>query len=254
MSDIPQYQPLCQEDHLHIYESSLSPERTVREVDGIINLLGLSRGDKILDLCCGYGRHSINLAQRGYQIVGQDLSEVFLHRAKEDAKAHDVEVQWIHKDMRDIPFKNTFDAAINMFTAFGYFENEDENQKVFQQVHKALKPGGCFLIDIIHRDALMRQYLPYVVTRNDDGSIVIYERHFDLYTSRNKVRTTVIFPDDRRAESYETVHIYTLTDLVRMFEIAGFQVQAYYGGLNGSPLTLDTLRMVVIGRKAASSQ
>lgn len=254
MSYIPRYQPLSEEDHLHIYESSLSSERTVREVDGIISLLGLSPGDKILDLCCGYGRHSINLAQRGYQVVGLDLSEVFLHRAKEEAKAHSVQIQWIHKDMRDIPFESMFDAVINIFTAFGYFENEDENQKVFQQVHKALKPGGCFLIDIIHRDALMRQYIPYVVTQNEDGSIVIYERHFDLYKSRNKVRTTVIFPDGRRAESYETMCIFTLTDLVRMFEIADFQVQAYYGGLNGSPLTLDTLRMVIIGRKAASTQ
>src|SRR5436853_7510593 len=104
MSTVQWYQSFYGEDHLRIYGPALSPSRTAQEVDGIVSLLGLSPGEAILDLCCGHGRHAIALAQRGYQLVGQDLSEVFLRRAAVDAQAQAVEVRWICKDLRDIPF------------------------------------------------------------------------------------------------------------------------------------------------------
>src|SRR5215831_308174 len=85
MTDAPWYKTLFGEDYLRMYEPVLTPERTQREVDGIVNLLALPQGSCILDLCCGHGRHSIALAQHGYQVTGQDLSEVFLHEAEKEA-------------------------------------------------------------------------------------------------------------------------------------------------------------------------
>src|SRR5579859_5025306 len=113
MSDIPWYKAFFGEDYLRIYEPVLSPERTVREVDGIVDLLALPQGSSILDLCCGHGRHAIPLARRGYQVTGQDLSEVFLREAETEAQAQGAHVHWIQGDMRNIPFENEFDAAIN---------------------------------------------------------------------------------------------------------------------------------------------
>src|SRR6266566_2559947 len=117
MTDAPWYKTFFGEDYLHIYEPILTPERTRREVDGIVNLLALPQGSSILDLCCGHGRHAIPLAQRGFQVTGQDLSEVFLREAEKEAQAQSVHAQWLHGDMRNIPFENEFDAAINIFTA-----------------------------------------------------------------------------------------------------------------------------------------
>src|SRR5919108_612225 len=98
MNAIPWYQAFFGEDYLRIYAPFLPAERTAREVAGIINLLNLPTGSAILDLCCGHGRHAIPLAQQGYQVTGQDLSTVFLQRAREAADAQRVQVRWVHGD------------------------------------------------------------------------------------------------------------------------------------------------------------
>jgi SAM-dependent methyltransferase len=251
MNDTPWYKTFFGEDYLQIYGPILSPKRTAQEVEGIINLLALSPGSSLLDLCCGHGRLAIPLAQRGYQVTGQDLSEVFLQHAQTEAEAQGVQVRWVHGDMRDIPFENEFDAVINIFTAFGYLENEGEDQKVLFQVHKALKPGGQFLLETRHHEGLIRYFSPHGIDRYQDGLIVLEERQFDLLTSRTNVLVTMFYPDGRRKEYSHSVRAYTLTELAHMLGEAGLQVQAYYGGLDGSKLTVDSHRLVVVARRGA---
>jgi SAM-dependent methyltransferase len=94
MSEVPWYQELFGEDYLRVWAPMMPPERTERELEGLIQLLGMPEGSSILDLCCGHGRHAIPLAQRGYQVTGQDLSKVFLERAKKEAEARGVEVRY----------------------------------------------------------------------------------------------------------------------------------------------------------------
>src|SRR5690348_2401912 len=102
MSEQPWYKTFFGEDYLRIYDF-LTPERTVREVEGIVGLLRLPEGSSILDLCCGHGRHAVELAKRGYRVTGQDLSEVFLQHARAAVEAEGVDVQWVESDMRSIP-------------------------------------------------------------------------------------------------------------------------------------------------------
>jgi SAM-dependent methyltransferase len=249
MDENPWYKTFFGEDYLRIY-SFLTPERTEREVDGIVRLLDLPPGSAILDLCCGHGRHALALAKQGYRVTGQDLSEVFLQRAQAEAEAQGVQVRWLHSDMRMIPFENEFDAVINIFTAFGYLENEDEDQQVLQQVHKALKPRGLFLLETMHREFLLRSFTASEVYRHADGLIVLEERDFDLLTSHSHVQVTMLSPDGQRREYTHSERIYTLTELARMLAMVGLHVKAYYGGLDGSQLRLTSPRLVVIGSKS----
>ncbi len=250
MRDAPWYKTFFGKDYLRIYAPMLPTERTAREVAGIVTLLALPAGSSILDLCCGHGRHTIALAQLGYQMTGQDLSEVFLHEAQVQAITQNVQVRWVHSDMRNIPFESEFDAVINIFTAFGYLENEDEDQKVLQQVYKALKPGGLFLLETVQRDGLMRHYASQAIRRYPDGLIVLEERNFNLLTSRNEVQVTMLTPDGHRNEYSHSLRVYTLTELVQMLAEANLQVQAYYGGWDGSPLTMDRFRLILLSQKA----
>jgi SAM-dependent methyltransferase len=151
--------------------------------------------------------------------------------------------------MRNIPFENEFDAMINIFTAFGYLESEEEDQKVLRQVHKGLKPGGLFLLETMQREGLMRRFAPSEVNRHADGLIVLEERNFDMLTSRCNVRVTMISPDGQQREYGHAARIYTLTELVRMLNVAGLHIEAYYGGLDGSMLSLDSHRLVVVASK-----
>ena len=249
MANDPWYKTLFGEDYLRMYEPVLTPERTQREVDGIINLLALPQGSSILDLCCGHGRHSVALAQRGYQITGQDLSEVFLHEAEKEAMAKGVHVDWVHSDMRHIPFEDTFDAVINIFTAFGYLETQDEDQGVLKQVSKALRPNGLFLLETLQREKFIRHFEPHMIEHHPDGLIVLEERDFDMLTSRANVKLTMIYADGERKEYGHAARIYTLTELAQMLSRAGLQVKGYYGAWDKSRLTIDSLRLLVLAQK-----
>ena len=249
MTDTPWYKTFFGEDYLHIYEPILTPERTQSDVDGIVNLLALPQGNSILDLCCGLGRHAIPLAQRGYMVTGLDLSEVFLREAEKEALAKGVHVDWLHADMRNIPFENEFDAVINIFTTFGYLENQDEDHQVLKQVCKALKPGGFFLLEIIHREGLIRHFSPHMIEHHPEGLIVLEERDFDLLTSRSKVKITMIYPHGERKEYGHAARVYTLTELAQMLTMAGLQVKAYFGAWDGRELTIDSFRLILLSQK-----
>jgi SAM-dependent methyltransferase len=250
MSEAPWYKTYFGKDYLRKNAPVLPAERTAREVDGIVTLLALPAGSSILDLCCGHGRHTISLARRGYQMTGQDLSEVFLHEAQVQADAQQVQVRWVHSDMRTIPFELEFDAVINIFTAFGYLEDEDEDQKVLQQVYNALKPGGLFLLETVQRDGLMRHYASQAISHYPDGLIVLEERAFDLLSSRNDVVVTMLTSDGQRTEYSHSLRLYTLTELAHMLAVAGLRVKAYYGGWDHNPLTMDSFRLILLGQKA----
>jgi SAM-dependent methyltransferase len=248
MSDMPWYQEFAGADYLRIYSPFLPPERSAREVANIIKLLNLAPSSSILDLCCGHGRHTIPLAQQGYHMTGLDLSQFFLQRAQADAETRGVKARWIQSDMRQIPFDNEFDAIINIFTSFGYLENEEEDLQVLRQVQQALKPGGLFLLETIYQVRVVRTFSPHGIIRYDDGLIVLEERRLNLSESRNEISITMIYPDGRRARHKQSIRVYTLTELRRMLKSVGIEVQAYYGDLDGGVLSVDS-RMVLLGRK-----
>jgi SAM-dependent methyltransferase len=248
----PWYETFFGEDYLRIYAPVLPPERTAAEVEGIVRLLeelGVPAGGAVLDLACGHGRHAIPLAQRGYRVTGQDLSAVFLRRAEADARAAGVDVRWIRADMRVVPFDAEFDAAINIFTAFGYFDAEDEDLEVLRQVRRALQPGGVFLLETLHRDALVRGFQPHGITRHEDGLLVLEERAFDPLSGRSRTRVTMIHPDGTRREHEYRTRVYSATELARLCASAGLEVVGHHGGLDGGALTPTTRRLVLVCRR-----
>jgi SAM-dependent methyltransferase len=251
MAMAPWYETLFDEDYLRLWTPNLPPERAEQELHGLLTLLDLPAGARVLDLCCGHGRHAVPLARLGYRVTGLDLSEVFLERGRRSAQEAGVEVEWLHGDMREIPFKGELDAVINMYTAFGYFEDE-ENLQVLRAVRNALKPGGRFLLDVIHHEGVIRRFQPEGVTRHPDGCIVVEDRKWDCFTGRCDVEMTVIEPNGTRKTLSHSVRIYALTELARMLREAGLQLEAYYGGVDGSPLTLDSRRLAILARRPAA--
>lgn len=127
------WQTLFDEKYLSTYIDRLTPEQTTKEVDFIVSTLDLEKGAKILDLACGHGRHSLELAKRGYRVTGVDYSEHFINIAKENAKKENVNVTYTQGDMREISYKDEFDAVVNIFTSFGYFKDDSDNVKVFKK-------------------------------------------------------------------------------------------------------------------------
>lgn len=244
------YKEFFGQHYLEAYQPVLTAERTAREADFIQKTLALPPGSRILDLCCGHGRHLIELASRGYEMTGLDLNPLFLDIARREAERRGLSPRLELRDMRDIPFVEEFDGVINVFTAFGYLESDDEDQKVLEGVARALKPGGLFLIELMHRDSLVRIFQPRGWYETEAGLKVLQERSFDPLTGRNDVRHITIYPDGTTREMCHSVRIYTLTELAGMLTRAGLRIEVTYGGMDGTPLTLESRRLIILSRRS----
>jgi SAM-dependent methyltransferase len=240
------------EHYLKTYTDAgiLTEERTQQEVDFLEAVMGLEKGARILDLACGHGRHAVELARRGYKVVGQDLNSFFLEKAKEAAKGARVQVQWIQGDMREILFEREFDAIVNLFTAFGYLETDEEDEKVLRQVAKALKLGGKFVLDVMNREWVMRNYQARDWQEFPDDSVELYDRSFDFATSRSHERRLYIHPDGSKEDHNVVLRYYTLQEVVAMCQRSGLRFREAYGTFAKEPYSLNTQRCIVVAEKS----
>jgi len=239
-------------DERYLAVAPNDPERTTREVDFVVEQLALEAGAEVLDLACGHGRHSIELASRGFRLTGLDASEPSLARAREAAADAGVEVEWVHADMRELDAVERYDAIVNLFTAFGYFEDEADDARVLTNVARALKPGGGFLIDTINQAALVGGFRPQAWQELDDGTLFFENREYDLRTSRSKAHWLFVRQDGSRAELRHSLRIYAYHELARLLEGAGLVVDGAWGGFDGAELTRETWRLILRARRPSS--
>ena len=142
----------------HIFEPVLfNPQRiarTVAEVDSLRRLLSIGPGASILDLCCGIGRHSLELARRGYHVTGVDRTQAYIEKACEAAAQEGLAAVFAVADMRDCWEPCKYDAVVNLFGSFGYFEDPEDDRSVVANAFASLRPGGRFLIETMGKEIL----------------------------------------------------------------------------------------------------
>lgn len=233
-------------EYLEVY-SHRDDDEASRDINNIENLLLFSGGSKILDLACGNGRHSVELAKRGHEVTGVDLSEDLLDVARDRAEKEAVEVSFMRCDMRDLPFDSGFDYVLNMFTSFGYFENDKENSKILASIHKTLVRGGRFLIDYIN----VHHVLGSLVAEDNkevNGKMVRQQRSYNPETRRLE-KKILISSEDGEKEFLESVRLYEVDEIIRMAESAGLYIESTFGSLQGTSFDQSAPRAVIIGRK-----
>ncbi len=244
------YQSFFGQDYLDVYDFQFTEERAAKETAFAAKALELQRGERVLDLCCGQGRHAVQLAGMGLDVTGLDLSEQYLRLTDAAAKEKGLSVETVHADMREIPFEAHFDAIVNMFSSFGYLESEAEDAKVLASIRRALKPGGRVLLDLLNRDWVVDNYIQNDWHRGDDGTLYLEHRELDLLTSRNHVTFTAIRPDGSQQEIVgHHIRLYTLREAVGMIEAAGLAYEAVYGGFEGETYGIDTRRMIIVAQR-----
>jgi len=225
-------------------------KRSPAEVRFILRALGLGRGASLLDVCCGPGRHSLPLAKRGLRVTGLDASIPYLLEARAKARAQGLRASFVHGDMRRIPFKAEFDAAICMFTSFGYFRRERDNLRVLRAVARALKPGGLFLLDVIDRAWLARNATPKDWHFLDDGGFLLEERRLTDDCRRARVRWVRVFPDGKSMERSFALRHYDRSELSALLEKAGLRPLKAWGDFDGSRPGAATRRILALSKKA----
>ncbi|HUT55227.1 MAG TPA: methyltransferase domain-containing protein [bacterium] len=222
----------------------LGPE----QAEKIKKALRLRKGSSVLDLCCGIGRHSVPLAKMGIRVTGFDMNAAYLSRARSLARREGVKVRFIRGDMRELDFKAEFDAVINMFTSFGYYDDET-NLRILQRIGKALKPKGRLLLDTINRDFLVADFRKWRM-EEIGGELLLNRHEFDPRTSRLKTRWRFIKGGSVEDMGGFDLRTYSLHELIAMIESAGMAVTGTYGGLGREPFKLDSNRIVIVAAKS----
>ncbi|MBU5673140.1 class I SAM-dependent methyltransferase [Paenibacillus brevis] len=242
------YEKSFGEDYLLIYKHRNQQEANYF-VKMIMGWLKLPLGSQILDLCCGAGRYALALADAGYHVTGVDLSPVLLRKAKEaDLDRH---VRWVEGDMRALPedgtFTECFDAVVNLFTSFGYFETDDEQFNVLMQIRRGLKPGGRFVIDVINAKYIQDTFVPFSQRKEND--MLISERRWVQNSFVNK--EIVIEKAGSHPRTYtERVKLYSLEVLGAMLQDAGLVLDKVYGGYGGESYDERcSPRMILLGER-----
>ena len=234
------------DDYLKIYRAMIPPETTAAEVDFLETVLAPPAGGAILDLACGYGRHAIALARRGYRVTGVDFHPGYLAAAERDAAAAGVTLSWTQADMRVLPFVGAFDAVYSYFTSFGYF-SDVENEQVLAGVARALRPGGRFLLDVMNRDRIIAHPQERVWNPLGDGSLLMEETTLDLRHSRILNRQIHITPQTGAEITKEsTLRAYTCAELEALGARHGLRVTEVWGGSERSPYTTESRRLILL--------
>src|SRR5205085_4691901 len=142
------------DDYLRIYRTSFTPEKTAAEAEFIAQALALPAAAPVLDLACGFGRHALGMAQRGYRVTGVDFNARYLTLAAAEAARLRVRAGWIRADMRALPFRGSFAGVYSFFSSFGYF-SDAENEQVLERIAASLVPRGRLLLDLANRERLL---------------------------------------------------------------------------------------------------
>ena len=220
------------------------------EIADIVPALKISPPLAILDCPCGYGRHALPLAERGFDVAGADLSALMISEARKLAQERGVSADMRVSDARALPFADaTFDLTLNMFLSLGYFDVEAENQRMLDELVRVTKPGGKILIDQWNREYEIKIFGTERQEVTKAGVRIMKEWRFDALAGRIWWRNTAHFPDGR-AESWEhSIRAYTIHELKLMIESAGARVAALLGELDGRPWGLDSHRTVIVAEK-----
>jgi SAM-dependent methyltransferase len=222
-------------------------DETPEQIDKALELT-MPKGKDALDLCCGPGRCSIALAQRGFKVTGVDRTTYLLDKARARARAAKVKIEWIQQDMRDFVRPDSFDLILSMFTSFGYFDDKKEDILVLQNMYTNLRSGGACLIDVKGKECLARILQPTICNVFPDGTRMV-QRH-EIFDDWTRIRNEWILIRKGRAKSFEyCLTIYSGQELRDRLESVGFRDVTLYGSLDGEEYGPDADRLIAVGRK-----
>ena len=235
------------EDYLLMYGAELTPQCSGREAECAVRALGLRKGSRLLDVCCGFGRHLPWFARHGLRPVGLEWSTYQLSLAR-SMFPENKPLPLARGDARTLPFGPVFDAACLMYTAMGYFDDE-QNARQIAEVARALKPGGQVYIDNQNPPFILSRMRPERRVEDAAGRLTIIEQfEYDADSRRTYGRKTIRSPQGER-EHYFVLRAYWPEEVKRLLADAGFQVESTCGDYDGRPYSDDTPRLILTARK-----
>lgn len=216
------------------------------EAEAALSILPLHTDHRLLDLCCGNGRHCRALRRKGFQhVTGLDYSLPLL----EYAMAETPRAGYVRGDMRLLPFPDGgLDAVLSFFTSFGYFPTDLENLTVLNELGRVLKPGGCFLLDYLNPSHVRRHLVAESIKTH--GEFIIHERR-SISSNGERIEKEIAIENwgDHEHRYRESVRMYEREQMGDMLQSANLQVDGILGSFGGEAFGLESPRMILYGRR-----
>ncbi len=237
------------------YDKEIFVQGTTGECDFIEKELGYDKSLNILDVGCGTGRHAIELTKRGYMIMGIDLSESQLERAREKARANHLTIDFLKHDARDLPFENQFDVAIMLCEGgFPLMETDEMNFEILKNVAKALKDSAKFIFTTLNGlFPLYHSINDFHGEHHHEGAHYKSDT-FDLITFRDYNVTTFIDDDGYKHQLACNERYYVPSEITWQLQSLGFEKIEFFGAKIGAysredKLTKEDYEMLVVAEK-----
>ncbi|MGB5415150.1 MAG: class I SAM-dependent methyltransferase [Polyangiales bacterium] len=224
--DGPWHEHFFGEAYLRTVRTS-TPKEVAVECGFIERALRVPVGSKILDVGCGLGVQTVELASRGYHMVGLDISPTMVGRAYDEAEDRGLQIDFVRGDMREVTFEYPFDAMLCWGTTFGYF-SEEENQLTIGKFHDAIRPHGTLLLEVVNRDFMIGSQ-PNQVWFEVDGAVCMEETDFDYATSRLRVKRRVANHSGQQHDRLYSIRLYALHEICALLGENGFRVDEISG-------------------------
>jgi len=221
----------------------------IEEAKGVMRLLGLPNQAKVLDLPCGVGRHSIQLAKFGMRVTGVDITREFLMEAQTRASDAKVSAEWTEGDMRSFTRKGHYDAIVNLYTSFGYFRDPKDDETVLENFFSSLRPGGKLLMDLMSREIFQKSMPPSTETLQPDGSVIRSEHRFTENGRWLENKWTYSAANQPTAEAAVGLRLYSKEELCALLTKTGFIDIKTFGDFDGSPYSSESVHLLVLARR-----
>ncbi|MBN1428672.1 MAG: class I SAM-dependent methyltransferase [Anaerolineae bacterium] len=221
-----------------------------QQAKSILERVGMEPSVQVLDLPCGVGRHSLAFAYMGCQVTGVDRTSLYLDEALRRTQEAGLNIEFVQADMREFVRPESYDLAINLFTSFGYFEDQADDMKVLANFYRSLRPGGVLVMDMMGKENLARIFRPRDWRELEDGTLVLEEREVTRNWTWMENRWILIKGGQRRDFSLSH-RLYSAAELARLLELAGFEQIDFFGDLAGAPYHYSAQRLVAVARRCS---
>jgi SAM-dependent methyltransferase len=201
----------------------------------------------VLDLCCGMGRITAELARRGFAATGVDITGSYLAAAREDASYEELAIEFVHKDVRAFKRKETFDTAVNLYNSFGYFEDPADDLLFAKNAFHSLKPGGAFIIEVLGKEIAVRDFTEAEWFERAGFTVLTESAPVDSWAAM--WNRWILIKDGKRMEKVFIQRLYAASELRRLLLDAGFSQVELYGAWDESPYDEDAQMLIAVGRK-----
>ncbi|MDR1411590.1 MAG: methyltransferase domain-containing protein [Spirochaetaceae bacterium] len=205
-------------------------------------------GPRAADMCCGFGRISLELARRGFAVTGVDLTPAYLDTARDDAAYEHLEIEFVCEDVRRFKRPRAFDLAVNLYISFGYFASREDDMLFARNVCESLKDGACFIIETLGKEIAVRDFAEAEWFERAGYFVLTKYEATDSWEGL-KNRWILIDKDGKKTERVFTQRLYAATELRRLLLDAGFSAVELYGNWEEGPYDQYAESLIAVGRK-----